>query len=81
VRSPKSNRDFLVVYLYIYGGWDVQFKTWEVTYKAELVSTGHINVTLLHEIISKALRDNAGAIGYLIGNDTTDLTGDDDERK
>ena len=55
------------------------FKNWELTYKAELISTGHINVSMLHEIIAKALRDNAGAIGYLVGNDTTDLTGGEDE--
>jgi hypothetical protein len=73
VRSPKSNRDFLVVYLYIYGGWDVDFKTWDVIYNAKLVSTSYINVALIHEIIAKALRDNAGAIGYLVGQDSTDL--------
>jgi hypothetical protein len=55
------------------------FKTWELTYTAKLVSTGHINVSLLHEVIAKALRDNAGAIGYLVGSDTTGLTGGDDE--
>jgi hypothetical protein len=49
------------------------FKTWQVTYTAELVSKHHINVALLHEIIAKALRDNAGSVGYLVGEDTTDL--------
>lgn len=49
------------------------FKTWQVTYTAELVSKHHINVALLHEIIAKALRDNAGSTGYLIGDDATDL--------
>ena len=49
------------------------FKTWQVTYTAELVSKHHINVALLHEIIAKALRDNAGSIGYLIGDDASDL--------
>jgi hypothetical protein len=52
------------------------FKTWQVTYTAELVSKHHINVALLHEIIAKALRDNAGSVGYLVGEDKTDLTGD-----
>lgn len=54
------------------------FKTWELTYKATLVSANHLNVTLLHEVIAQALRDNAGAIGFLIGQDTTDLTGGDE---
>ena len=49
------------------------FKTWHLIYNAELVSTDHINVALLHETIAQALRDNAGSIGYLIGRDTTDL--------
>jgi hypothetical protein len=53
------------------------FKTWQVTYTAELVSKHHINVALLHEIIAKALRDNAGSIGYLVGEDTTDLQEND----
>lgn len=52
------------------------FKTWKLTYTAELVSTSSLNVSLLHEAIAKALRDEAGAIGYLVGSDTTDLTGD-----
>lgn len=56
------------------------FKTWQVTYKAELVSKHHLNVALIHEIIAKALRDNAGSIGYLVGDDVTDITGDGDDR-
>jgi hypothetical protein len=55
------------------------FKTWQVTYTAELVSKHHINVALLHEIIAKALRDNAGSIGYLVGEDKTEITGDGNE--
>jgi hypothetical protein len=54
------------------------FKTWQVNYTAELVSKHHINVALLHEIIAKALRDNAGSIGYLVGEDKTEFTGDDE---
>jgi hypothetical protein len=50
------------------------FKTWELKYTAKLVSTGHINVALLHQAIAKALRDEAGSIGYLITDDSTDLT-------
>jgi hypothetical protein len=57
------------------------FKTWQVTYTAELVSKHHINVALLHEIIAKALQDQAGAVGYLIGDDAADLTGDNDDSK
>jgi hypothetical protein len=56
------------------------FKTWQVTYTAELVSKHHINVALIHEIIAKALRDNAGSIGYLVGDDVTELNGDGDDR-
>jgi hypothetical protein len=52
-------------------------KTWRITYTAELVSKHHINVALLHEIIAKALRDNAGSVGYLVGEDTTDLQEND----
>jgi hypothetical protein len=55
------------------------FKTWQVNYTAELVSKHHLNVALIHEIIAKALRDNAGSIGYLIGDDAADLTGDGNE--
>jgi hypothetical protein len=28
---------------------------------------------MLHEIIAKALQDQAGAVGYLIGDDASDL--------
>ena len=49
------------------------FRNWELTYTAKLVSTSNINVALVHEVISKALRDNAGSIGYLITDDATDL--------
>jgi hypothetical protein len=55
------------------------FKTWQLTYTAELVSKHHINVALLHEIIAKALRDNAGSVGYLVGEDKTELTGDSND--
>jgi hypothetical protein len=55
------------------------FKTWQVTYTAELVSKHHLNVALIHEIIAKALRDNAGSIGYLVGDDLTELNGDSNE--
>ena len=79
MRSPKSNRDFLVVYLYIYGGWKVDFKTYKVTYTADLVSHGHINVTLLAELIDNALRSEAGKIGYLVGDSRTVLDGENDE--
>ena len=56
-----------------------KFKTWELIYNARLVSTGHINVALLHQVIAQAMRDNAGSIGYLIGEDSTDLIGSEQE--
>lgn len=56
-------------------------KTWQITYTAELVSKHHLNVAMLHEIIAKALQDQAGAVGYLIGDDASDLSGGSDERK
>ena len=55
------------------------FKTWELIYNAKLVSTGHINVALLHQVIAQAMRDNAGSIGYLIGEDSTDLLGGNED--
>lgn len=54
------------------------FKTWRITYTAELVSKHHLNVAMLHEIIAKALQDHAGTVGYLIGDDAADLTGGDE---
>lgn len=56
-------------------------KTWRITYTAELVSKHHLNQAMLHEIIAKALQDQAGAVGYLIGDDAADLTGDSDDSK
>jgi hypothetical protein len=56
------------------------FKTWRITYTAELVSKHHLNVAMLHEIIAKALQDQAGAVGYLIGDDASDLSGGGDDR-
>jgi hypothetical protein len=55
------------------------FKTWELIYNAKLVSTGHINVALLHQVIAQAMRENAGSIGYLIGEDSTDLLGGNED--
>ena len=55
------------------------FNNWELFYNAKLVSTGHINVALLHQVIAQAIRDNAGSIGYLVVDDSTDLTGDSNE--
>ena len=48
-------------------------KTWRITYTAELVSKHHLNKAMLHETIAKALQDQAGAVGYLIGDDASDL--------
>ena len=57
------------------------FKTWDVTYTAKLVSNSNINVSLLHELISKAMRSEAGDIGYLVGAEETrlDQTGGSEE--
>jgi hypothetical protein len=57
------------------------FKTWQLTYKTTLVSTGHLNPSLLHEAIAKALRDQAGSVGYLVGEEYSELsqTGGSDE--
>lgn len=57
------------------------FKTWKVLYNADLVSHTEINVALLHELLSKAIRSEAGSIGYLVGEETTALeqTGIEDE--
>jgi len=57
------------------------FKTYKLTYTAELVANDWINGTLLHELIAKAVRAEAGNIGYLVGQETTalDQTGGDDE--
>ena len=49
------------------------FKTWDVTYTAKLVSHSNINVSLLHELIDKAMRSEAGSIGYLVGDAQTKL--------
>ena len=54
-------------------------KTWRITYTAELVSKHHLNKAMLHEIIAKALQDQAGAVGYLIGDDAANLTGGGDD--
>lgn len=57
----------------------MDFKTYKVTYTAELVSHGTINVTLLAELIDNALRSEAGKIGYLVGDSRTVLDGESDE--
>ena len=58
-----------------------KFKTWDLIYNAKLASTGHINVALLHQVIAQAMRDNAGSIGYLIGEDSTDLIGHGEDKE
>ena len=51
------------------------FKTWELTYTAKLVSNSELNVTLLAELVDKALRSEAGSIGYLVSDcSRTELT-------
>lgn len=49
------------------------FKTYKLTYTAELVGSDWLNSVQLHEIIAKALRSEAGYIGYLVGMDQTAL--------
>jgi maltose-binding protein MalE len=49
------------------------FKTWDVNYTAKLVSHSNINVALLHELIDKAMRSEAGSIGYLVSDSHTKL--------
>ena len=60
------------------------FKTWKITFTAELVTTYDLSgqsSTFIHEALAEALRKNAGYSGYLVGRDETriDQTGDDDE--
>jgi hypothetical protein len=59
------------------------FENWKLTFTAELVSTGRINPAMLHELIENALRSEAGAIGYLVGESRMELnqTGDGDDSK
>lgn len=54
------------------------FKTWKLTYTAELVSHSPLNVTLLAELIDSALRGEAGRIGYLVGESRTVLDGEEE---
>ena len=56
----------------------MNFKNYKVTYTAELVSHGPINVTLLAELIDDALRREAGKIGYLVGDSRTVLDGEEE---
>lgn len=58
------------------------FKTWKVTFTAELVTTYPLDGAasqFIHEFLAEALRKNAGMGGYLVGNDETRIeeTGDD----
>ena len=58
-----------------------EFKTWDLTYTVTLVSHANINVALIHELIDKAIRSEAGDIGYLVGQGQTklDQTGGKDD--
>lgn len=56
----------------------MDFKNYKVTYTADLVSHGTINVTLLAELIDNALRSEAGKIGYLVGDSQTVLDGEEE---
>jgi hypothetical protein len=60
------------------------FKTWKVTFTAELVSTHDISgasSSMIHESLAQALRQQAGYVSYLVGRDETSIeqTGGDDE--
>ena len=56
------------------------FKTYKVTYEAELVSDGNLSSTWVHDVIVKAVRENSYG-GYIVTNDNTRIeqTGGDDE--
>ena len=56
------------------------FKTYKVTYEAELVSDGNLSSTWVHDVIVKAVRENSYG-GYIVINDTTKIeqTGGEDE--
>lgn len=50
------------------------FKTWKVTFTAELVSTHDISgqaSSMIHESLAEALRKQAGYVAYLVGRDET----------
>ena len=52
------------------------FKTWKLTFTAELVTTNSLdgqNSAIVHEALADALRKNAGYNGYLVANEETRL--------
>ena len=58
------------------GGIVGAFKTWKLTFTAELVTTNSLdgqNSAIVHEALAKALRDNAGYNNYLVANEETRL--------
>lgn len=59
----------------------MDFKGYKLTYTADLVSNSHLNVALLSELLDKALRAEAGAIGYLVGDSRTVLDQADGEKE
>ena len=44
------------------------FKTWKLTFTADLVTAGNIDGTYLYEILWSQLQEHAGRCGYLIGS-------------
>lgn len=55
------------------------FKKWKLTFTADLVSNYPIDGTssaCIHENLAKALRKEAGDIGYLVANDETRIDHD-----
>ena len=55
------------------------FKTWKVTFTAELVTTFDISgssSSIIHEALAEAIRKNAGYTGYLVANEETKIEQD-----
>jgi hypothetical protein len=49
------------------------FKSYEVEFKAELVSTYDLTISVLHKVIRDALEKHASEYKYLVGGCQTDL--------
>jgi hypothetical protein len=60
------------------------FKTWKLTFTAELVShypIDGVSPGCIHENLVKALRKDAGAIGYLFANEETRIDQENEKWK
>ena len=52
------------------------FKTWKVTFTAELATTYDLTgsgTTIIHEALVEAIRKNAGYTGYLVAKEGTTI--------